>query len=312
MSDDRAGQVTWSRLTTFTEVAERGSVRAAARALHVTEPAVSAAVAAVERQLGTTLLRREGRHVVLTDAGRTFADYSRTLIALADEAASAVRDVDRPRLRIGAVSAAAEYVLPTALVAFRAHRPDVDLTVTVLPRDDLFAALGHHELDVGVAGRPPRGSGLVARASRRNRLVVVGAPDAPSAPLESTWLLRSPGSGMRTVTLDLLRGLELSPELLEMGSHGAVVAAARAGLGVTLAHEDAVARDIAGGRLVVHHVTGTPIERPWIVSTTKRATPPALDLVRLLATEDAMGQAAFHLSSRPRGEAGVLRADSPR
>lgn len=300
MPEDRTGQVTWSRLTTFREVADRGSVRAAARALHVTEPAVSAAVAAVERQLGTTLLRREGRNVVLTEAGRTFADYSRTLIALADEAASAVRDVDRPRLRIGAVSAAAEYVLPTALVAFRRHRPDVDLTVTVLPRDELFAALSHHELDVVVAGRPPRGSGLVARASRANRLVVVGGPAEPTSAGESVWLLRSPGSGMRTVTLDLLRSLELSPELLEMGSHGAVVAAARAGLGVTLAHEDAVADDIATGRLVVHHVPGTPITRPWIASTTRRATPPALDLVRLLADEAAVGGAAFHLAARPR------------
>jgi DNA-binding transcriptional LysR family regulator len=297
----RTGQVTWSRLTTFREVAERGSVRAAARALHVTEPAVSAAVAAVERQLGTSLLRREGRNVVLTEAGRTFADYCRTLIALADEAASAVRDVDRPRLRIGAVSAAAEYVLPTALVAFRRHRPDVDLTVTVLPRDELFAALSHHELDVVVAGRPPRGGGLVARASRANRLVVVGAAAEAAARGEDTWLLRSPGSGMRTVTLDLLRGLELAPELLEMGSHGAVVAAARAGLGVTLAHEDAVAGDIAAGRLVVRHVPGTPITRPWIVSTTRRATPAALDLVRLLGDESAMGEATFHLAARPRG-----------
>ena len=299
--DARAGQVTWSRLTTFREVADRGSVRAAAQALHVTEPAVSAAVAAVERQLGTPLLRREGRHVVLTDAGRTFADYCRTLIALADEAASAVRDAERPRLRIGAVSAAAEYVLPTALVAFRRHQPEVELTVTVLPRDELFAALSHHELDVVVAGRPPRDSGLVVHASRPNRLVVVGSPADSVPPGESTWLMRSPGSGTRSVTVDLLRALELAPELLEMGSHGAAVAAARAGLGVTLAHEDAVLGDIAAGRLVVHPLAGTPVERPWMVSTTGRATPSAIGLVRVLTAPDAMGEAAFRPSSRPPG-----------
>ena len=300
MAEERPGQVTWSRITTFREVAERGSVRAAARALHVTEPAVSAAVSAVERQLGTALLRREGRHVVLTEAGETFAGYCRTLVALAEEAAAAVRESEQPRLRIGAVSAAAEYILPTALVAYRGHRPATQLAVTVLPRDDLFAALSHHEVDVVIAGRPPRGSGLVARASRRNRLVVVGGPGEEAAAGERTWLLRSPGSGMRTVTLDLLRSLELAPETLEMGSHGAVVAAARAGLGVTLAHEDAVAPDVAGGRLVVHPVAGTPIVRPWIASTTRRPVPAALDLVRLLADAEAMGEAAFELSARPR------------
>lgn len=304
MTDDRPGQVTWSRITTFREVAERGSVRAAAQALHVTEPAVSAAVSAVERQLGTALLRREGRHVVLTDAGATFAGYCRTLVALADEAAAAVRESEHPRLRIGAVSAAAEYVLPTALVAHRRLRPRTQLSVTVLPRDDLFAALTHHEVDVVVAGRPPRGSGLVARATRSNRLVVVGGATADTPPGRSTWLLRSPGSGTRTTTLDLLRRLELTPDTLELGSHGAVLAGARSGLGVTLAHEDAVAPDVTAGRLVVHAVTGTPIERPWIVSTTRRPVPGALDLVRLLADEESMGAGAFTLPARHRTRGG--------
>lgn len=300
MPEDVDAHVTWSRLVTFREVAARGSVRAAAHALHVTEPAVSASVAAVERQLGTDLLRREGRNIVLTDAGAVFADYCRTLLALADEAAGAVRAAERPRLRIGAVSAAAEYVLPTALVAARRHRPELGLTVTVLPRDELFAALRHHEVDVVVAGRPPRGSGLVPRASRANRLVVVGAPGAPG-PLAAPWLLRSPGSGIRAVAVDLLHRLDLEPELLELGSHGATLAGARAGLGVALAHEDAVAGDLAAGTLVTHTVPGAPLDRPWIVSTTERPVPAALDLVRILGDRQALGEGAFHLRNRPRG-----------
>ncbi|MFV0461902.1 MAG: LysR family transcriptional regulator [Nostocoides sp.] len=297
------GHVTWSRLVTFAEVADRGSVRAAAQVLHVTESAVSAAISAIERQLGVALLRREGRRVVLTDAGSTYADYARTLLGLADEAASAAVAQTSPRLRVGAVSAAAEYVLPAGLGAFRRRHPGVEVSVTVLPRDPLFAALTHHECDVVIAGRPPRGLALVPRARRANRLVVIASPSAAATWTNATWLLRAEGSGIRTATVKLLADLELTPELLELGSHGAVVASARAGLGVTLAHEDAVADDLASGELVVLDVPGTPLVRPWIVSTNASPTPSALAFVDLLCTEQAMEGPAFTPIPPPRSPA---------
>src|SRR5687767_2682008 len=94
---------TWGRLQTFLAVHETGSVRAAAEALHVTPPAVSAAIAALESALGTTLFTKAGRGIAPTDAGETFATYVRQLLGLLAEAAGAVHDADRGRVRIGAV-----------------------------------------------------------------------------------------------------------------------------------------------------------------------------------------------------------------
>lgn len=292
--------VTWGRMRTFLAVVDHGSVRAAAAVLHVTEPAVSAAVASLEKHLGTTMLAKDGRGVRVTDAGRVYAGYCRRVLGLLEEAEAAVRSAERGRLRIGAVSTASEYVIPPLLASFRRRFPEVDLSLSVRPRDELFAELGNHQTDLVVAGRPPRGSGLRTRARRANRLIVVGAPDLFPDPLTATWLLRGPGSGTRDTTLGLLTQLEASPPLLTLGTHGAVVAAAREGLGVTLVHEDAVVEDLRRGGLAQLPVSRTPVDRPWHVATTD-APSPSVELFLAHITSAEVGGQTFHLLNRPHG-----------
>lgn len=292
--------VTWGRMRTFLAVVDHGSVRAAAAVLHVTEPAVSAAVASLEKHLGTTMLAKDGRGVRVTDAGLVYAGYCRRVLGLLEEAEAAVRSAERGRLRIGAVSTASEYVIPPLLASFRRRFPEVDLSLSVRPRDELFAELGNHQTDLVVAGRPPRGSGLRTRARRANRLIVVGAPDLFPDPLTATWLLRGPGSGTRDTTLGLLTQLEASPPLLTLGTHGAVVAAAREGLGVTLVHEDAVVEDLRRGGLAQLPVSRTPVDRPWHVATTD-APSPSVELFLAHITSAEVGGQTFHLLNRPHG-----------
>lgn len=78
----------------------------------------------------------------------------------------------------------------------------------------------------------------------------------------------------------MLSGLEAVPPRLTLGSHGAVVAAAAAGLGVTLVSEQAVAPLLASGRLEVLPVPGTPLPRPWHLVSAQRSTASAELFVR--------------------------------
>ncbi len=268
---DLPAAATWGRLSTFLAVYDAGSVRVAAESLFVTPPAVSAAVSALESALGMPLFSKSGRGIVPTRAGHTFATYARSLMGLLSEAAGAVRDAERGQLRIGAVATASEYVLPPLIASFVAAYPDVELSLSVLPRDELFARANHHEVDLVVAGRPPRGSGLQTRATRENRLIVVGRPGLD--PESDTWLLTGQGSGTRTTTLELLAALELTPNQLTLGTSGATIAGAREGLGVTLVHEQAVADLIEIGALTTYDVPGTPLERPWHLSTSDSPSP---------------------------------------
>jgi DNA-binding transcriptional LysR family regulator len=275
-------------------VYESGSARAAAEALHVTPPAVSAAIAALESALGVTLFDKAGRGIVPTDPGEIFAGYARRLLGLLDEATGAVHEADRGRVRLGAVATASEYVLPRLMASFAEEHPQVELSLSVLPRDELFALAADHAVDVVLAGRPPRGSGLVTRARRGNRLVVVGRPGLRDDPLTSIWLLTGLGSGTRDTTLSLLTRLQASPPLLTLGTAGAAVAAAGQGLGVTLVHEQAAREQLDRGDLTTYAVPGTPLDRPWHLCTTAEPTAATRLFVTHVCDPDRVGAAAFH------------------
>ncbi|MGH9269412.1 MAG: LysR family transcriptional regulator, partial [Acidimicrobiales bacterium] len=106
--------MTFTQLRAFVEVAAAGSVRQAAAHLVVSQPAVSAAVAALQRELGVALVVRDGRGLQVTPAGRVFARYAREVLGLLDEARAAATgqiDPGSGRLRLAAVTTAGEHVL---------------------------------------------------------------------------------------------------------------------------------------------------------------------------------------------------------
>ena len=292
---------TWGRLQTFMSVHEHGSVRAAAEALHVTPPAVSSGIAALESALGVTLFARAGRGIMPTQAGEIFAGYVRQLLGLLTEAAGAVHDADRGRVRIAAVATAGEYLLPRLMASFAAEHPHVELSLSVRPRDEAFSLAADHAADVVLAGRPPRGSGLVSRARRPNRLVLVGRPGLAGDPLTTTWLLTSVGSGTRETTLSLLTRLQAAPPLLTLGTAGAAMAAAREGLGLTLVHEEASRPHLDSGELTTYPVAGTPLERPWHLCTASEPTAATRLFLQHVCDAERVGEGAFHTASHPRG-----------
>jgi DNA-binding transcriptional LysR family regulator len=267
--------VTPARLQSFLAIVDAGSARAAAAQLHVTESAVSASLAALQQEVGATLFERQGRGLRLTEAGAVFAAYARQILGLLDESVAAARSGVAPgagRLRLGAVTTAGEYLVPGLLADFRAAYPQVEITLDVGVRDHILQRLADHQLDVVVAGRPLPGRGMVSRATRDNSLVIVAAPQYDVDLAEATWLLREPGSGTRATMVALHASLGIDPPTLSLGSHGAVIASAVLGLGVTLASADAVAWYLAEGELVQRHAAGTPMSRPWHLITTSQPT----------------------------------------
>ena len=281
---------TVARLQAFVAVADAGSVRAAARRLVVTESAVSAAIAALGKEVGVRLLEREGRGLRLTTSGRTYAGYARTILGLHDEALAAARgdsDPEHGRVRVAAVTTAGEHVLPALLAAFLARHPGVDLQLEVGTSEQVWELLGTHRADLAIAGRPPQGlDGAAVQAVRPNALVLVASPAIAGSfdPGRTRWLLREAGSGTRTTGEALLAGWDADPPRLTLGSNGAVVAGAAAGLGVTLVSRDAVARQLADGALAEVRAPGTPLRRPWHAVTGGQVTASTTLLIEHLLT----------------------------
>ena len=304
-----------ARLRAFVAVAETGSVRAAAQRLVVTESAVSAAVAALTRDVGAPLLERQGRGLRLTASGQIYAGYARTILGLHAEALAAVRgeaDSSHGQVRLAAVTTAGEHVLPTVLASFRAEHPGIELGLEVGTREHVWGLLATHEADLVIAGRAPATLRAVVRAVRRNALIVVGSPSvAAGFDLErTTWLMREAGSGTRETCETLLASLDVEPPTLTLGSNGAVVAGAAGGLGVTLVSRDAVRGLLAAGDVVEVAVPQTPMRRPWHAVTYARPTAATEVLVAHLLAQQGPPENRWHL---PRSRAaGRSRQVTPR
>lgn len=271
--------MTLGQLRTFLAVAATGSVRAAAERLVVTQPAVSSALASLQREIGVALVTREGRGLRLTTAGDAFADYARRALGLLDEgtaAAVGAADPKRGRVRLAAVTSAGERLAPSLLARFVNRYPDVEVSLEVGNRRRVWDLLAHHEADVAIGGRPP--ASAVTLATRPHQLVVVAVhrddgrrgqrrKTTRSVSLaelaRATWLLREAGSGTRANAEELLGQLDIDPPVLTLGSNGAIVESVRIGLGITLISRDAVDEYLRTGALQEWRYGPLPLARDW-------------------------------------------------
>jgi DNA-binding transcriptional LysR family regulator len=281
--------ITLTQLTAFLAVVRGGSVTAAADALVVTQPSVSAAVAALGRELGCDLFERDGRSIRPTAAGAAFAPYAADVIGLLEQGRTAAReatDAAARSLRIAAVTTAAESFVPALMRAFAIEHPEVELTLDVGNRNDVLERVLGHAADVAVSGTPPTDARLVAEPLMDNAIVCVTAADDPLAgarPLaaaaleERVWLLREPGSGTRMLNERYLADHGISPRTLALGSNGAIKQAARSGLGVSLLSRVTVEAELASGAVGELRLADLPADRPWFVL--RSAVGPVRDVV---------------------------------
>lgn len=277
-----------------------GSVTAAADELVVTQPSVSSAVAALSRELGCELFERAGRTIRLTEAGHAFVPYAEDVLGLLYKGRTAAReaaDTEAMRLKIAAVTTAAESFVPRMMREFSERHPEVDLTLVVGNRQDVLQRVLSHTADVAITGKPPAEKRLVAEPFMENEIVCIAAPDDPaisdgsidpSQLASRAWLLREPGSGTRTLNEDFLAQQGLQPQTLILGSNGAIKQAARAGLGVSLLSRAAVETELASGWLGEIHLVPRPEIRPWYLL--RSAVGPVRKTIQLFTTfihEDA-------------------------
>lgn len=155
------------RLEMFVRIVEAGSVTAAAKLLHLTQPALTRNLKQLEAELETPLFERRGRGLTLTAAGRALVPRAQALL---DEAKAVRRAVQRSAqreyfdLRLGTVDSVATYVLPEALGTLREELPDLGVKLRTARTAELLRRLSAGLLDLVVVAwqGPPRG-GRVTR-----------------------------------------------------------------------------------------------------------------------------------------------------
>jgi molybdate transport repressor ModE-like protein len=278
-------------------VVRLGSVGRAAAELGVTQPAASARIRSMERQVGVPLLERSPRGSRPTAAGALVAEWALQVIGAAealDAGLGALRERRDGQLRVVASLTVAEYLMPGWLLALREVRPETAATL----RTANSATVAEHVLaglaDLGFVegAKVPPGLGCAVVAT--DRLVVVVAPrhrwgrrraGVTARELAGTPLiLREEGSGTREVLDRALaaHGGTAAPSL-ELASTTALKAAAVSGAGPVAVSELAVADELATGRLVAVPVPDLDLRRPLraVWPAGQRPVGPARDLLSI-------------------------------
>ncbi len=163
------------------EIDRCGSFTAAAKALHISQPALSRAMQKLEGELGAALFDRTAGRTVLTPLGRLAAEHARLVLSALDGLSAAVREADRAArvFRYGSVAPMPVWVLAPLLArALPGKTVESRLADADAP---LVAALEEGTLDAAVLLRPPAGGGWQSKAFLREHLGVLLSPVHPLA-----------------------------------------------------------------------------------------------------------------------------------
>jgi len=168
----------------FVAVAEEAGFTAAARRVHVTQQVLSAQVRQLEDAVGTPLLSRTSRGVVLTAAGSAFLDSAREVLAGLDRGVAAARNAARAvagRLVVGLSAATGGLVRSQVLAAFSAAYPSVEVDLEVYDLAHPAAGLLDHGTDVALLRPPVSAPGLAVEEVAAEARVFVLAAGHPLA-----------------------------------------------------------------------------------------------------------------------------------
>ncbi|SET76211.1 hydrogen peroxide-inducible genes activator [Paracoccus homiensis] len=168
--------ITLRQLRYFLALAEQGHFTRAAETIHVTQPALSMQIKALEDVVGARLVERTPSGVVLTPQGRGLADHARKVLAAMAGLEQGLRKPGQGgRLMLGMIPTVAPYLLPQALPILRARDIGRDLHLREAQTDRLIEELALGRLDAAVIASPPGDEGLVAMPLFTDRFLLAGS-----------------------------------------------------------------------------------------------------------------------------------------
>lgn len=266
------------QLHIFYTVAERGSFSAAAQALHMSQPAVTMQVQALEEYFGTKLLIRSTKRMELSEAGRTLLPFARRSLELSqatDAAMAAFSNKLQGRLQLGASLTIGEYELPRLLGPFGREYPDISIMLKVMNTTQILEEIASHQLNFGLIEAPVEHPDMVLDAVMEDELKLIVPSSHPLAQREDAiylkdvltypFVLREKGSGTRKVMEDVLLERGHDPEsiqtVMELGSTGAVKSAVEEGLGITMLSTSTVKHETALGLVKMIDIADASFKR---------------------------------------------------
>lgn len=277
------------RLRVLHAVGTTGSVTAAARTLHVTGSAVSQQLARLEREVGQSLVERQGRGVRLTDAGQLLVREAGELLTHVERVETRLaehRGAIVGTLTVAAFATAMRGLLPNVLCDLRSRHPDLSMSLVEQEPHEAIPALRRGQLDIVIVqdwvddelAEPDELSRCDLIDDTFDLAVPVGHPLAGRTSVALTELVDEDWIGWTATEIchdwliSTLRNAGARPRIVHTASeHATQLALVAAGLGVALIPR--LGRDPAPPSVAFVPVTEAPVRRIfalWRTSTTAR------------------------------------------
>ncbi len=274
------------KLRVFCAVAETKSFSKASEVIHLTQPAVSLQIQAMEELYETRLFDRSGNSINLTPAGEILYKRAKEILALYAEAQQNISEITgaiKGSLSIGASSTIGNYLLPHIISAFKKKVPQVNISLVVNNTKIITEKLNAGEIDIALVEGDVSKQRFSVETLLSDELVVIMSPAHPWAErrnlpaIELTkepLILREEGSGTRQIILKHLEehGIKLDQLkiTLVMGSTEAIKGAVEEGIGVSIMSGWAVRKAFKLGLLKAATFKDLKFHRNFSIISPKR------------------------------------------
>ncbi|MCX7840436.1 MAG: selenium metabolism-associated LysR family transcriptional regulator [Anaerolineae bacterium] len=302
-------------LRVFVAAAEEENFSAAARKLHLSQPAVSFQIQGLEQRLNVQLFQRNGRRITLTEAGRELLPLAREMVTLAariEETMCAEQGIVKGNVVIGCSTSPGKYVLPHLIGAFRQKYPEAHFSVQVMTRQEVEEQLLAKQVHIGVLGLPAKSKDVECFPFFTDELILIAPVNHPWSargiitPKElpqADWILRENSAATRQTITAVLKehGIQVDTwrVAMELGSVEAIEAAVEAGHGVSFVSRVAVQRGLKLGKIKAIRVKGLQVQRQIYLARNKLRTCTCAQLKFREFIESPEGQKLIAQLTRP-------------
>ena len=301
--------VTFRQLRLFMALAETGSVSAAARMVHVTQPTASMGLKEIRDAVGVPLYEVVARKVYLTQMGHELAKTARAISSeweVFEQQVDSVKGLTRGKLKVAVVSTA-KYFIPRILGSFCAKYPQIDISLEVLNRDGVVKRLEENLDDLYIMSQPPLNIEIDDEVFMPNPLMLVAPRNHLLAKKKNIdisllknekFIFREKGSGTRMTTDAHFKKLKFKADVrLELGNNEAIKQAVIGGLGLAVLSKYSLADQSNQEEVVVLQCKEFPIESSWhIVSSKGKKLSPIALIFKQHLSEQAKSWKQSHTS----------------
>lgn len=261
-------RITLRQLQIFIAIAQSGSTTAAAEVIALSQSAISASIAELEKALNVQLFDRVGKRLLLNDHGRAMLPQAMALVNGATSLENSFNEIAPSILIIGASLTIGNYLLPTILANYWRAQGVVlgevmpPLQVVVANTADIVSKVANFEVDIGLIEGPCNRADIAVTPWLEDELLLVVAPNhpvlqdngefiSPEKLTKANWLLRERGSGTReALEQALLPHIAQLKSSLEFNDHEAIKQSAVQGLGIACLSRTVVRDMLDAGKLV--------------------------------------------------------------